>query len=208
LCPELATLRPFADPNTTASRQLQALQDAARTRGIELSIYQIAKPEEITGAIDAALAAGATALNVLASPLLNIQRRFIIERAAASRLPAIYQFPEAAEQGGLAAYGPRIVQLFRDVVSRQLVKLLKSAKPGDLPVEQPTRRAGLHRRRQSPFCAQWLEKRTAASYRRSWRVWQPQISARIGFDTQFLRYISRLCYICQLKSARVMNKTG
>jgi putative ABC transport system substrate-binding protein len=129
----------LADTDTTASRQLQALQDAARTRGIELSIYQIAKPEEIIGAMDAAQAAGAAALNVLASPVLNRWHRRIIERAAALRLPAIYQFPEAAEEGGLAAYGPRSVQLFRDVLSQQLVKLLKGARPADLPVEQPTK---------------------------------------------------------------------
>jgi putative ABC transport system substrate-binding protein len=128
----------LADPMAVVPGHFQALQDDARTRGVELSIYQIAKPEEIIGAIDAAMAAGVTALNVLASPVLNAQRRFIIERAAALRLPAIYQWPETAEQGGLAAYGQRIVQLFRHEVPRQLVKLLKGAKPADMPVEQPT----------------------------------------------------------------------
>jgi len=128
----------LADSNTTASRQLQALQDAARARSIELSIHRIAAPDEIIRAIDAAKEAGAQGLNVLASPLLNGQRRLIIERAAALRLPAIYQWPETAEEGGLAGYGPRVVELYRDVLSRQLVKLLKGAKPADLPVEQPT----------------------------------------------------------------------
>jgi len=127
-----------ADTNTTASQQLQSLQDAARARGVELSIQRIAKPEEVIGAIDAAKAAGAAALNVLASPVLFGQRRLIIERAAALRLPAIYQWPETAEEGGLAGYGPRIVQLYRDVMSRQLVALLRGTKPADLPVEQPT----------------------------------------------------------------------
>ena len=63
----------------------------------------------------------------------------IIERAAALRLPAIYQWPEVAEQGGFIGYGPRIVQLFRDVLARQLVKILRGTKPDDLPVEQPTK---------------------------------------------------------------------
>ena len=129
----------LADSNTTASRRLQAMKDAAQARGIELLIHQIAKPEEINGAIDAAKAAGAVALNVLASPLLFSQRQRIIEQTAALRLPAIYQWAEIAEEGGLAAYGPRVVQLHRDVVSRQLVKLLRGAKPADLPVEQPTK---------------------------------------------------------------------
>jgi putative tryptophan/tyrosine transport system substrate-binding protein len=79
------------------------------------------------------------AVNVLASPGLFAQRRLIIERAAALRLPAIYQWPETAEEGGLAGYGPRIIQLYRDVMSRQLVALLRGARPADLPVEQPTR---------------------------------------------------------------------
>jgi putative ABC transport system substrate-binding protein len=53
-------------------------------------------------------------------------------------LPAIYQWPEIAEEGSLFAYGPRIVQIFRQTFARQLVKLLRGAKPIDLPVEQPT----------------------------------------------------------------------
>ena len=49
----------------------------------------------------------------------------------------MYQFPETAEEGGLAGYGPRLRQLFRDVVSRQLIKLLQGANPADIPIEQP-----------------------------------------------------------------------
>src|SRR5207245_40286 len=84
-------------------------------------------------------AAGAGAVNVLASPLLFSSRAFIFHRLAALRLPAVYQFPEMAEQGGLIGYGPLLVQLFRDIVSRQLAKLLRGSKPDDLPVEQPTK---------------------------------------------------------------------
>jgi putative ABC transport system substrate-binding protein len=139
MTPGTRRIAALADSNTTASQQLQALQDAARARGVELSIQRIARPEEIVGAIDAAKAAGAAALNVLASPVLFGQRQLIIERAAALRLPAMYQWPETAEEGGLAGYGPRIVQLYRDVMSRQLVALLRGTKPADLPVEQPTK---------------------------------------------------------------------
>jgi len=60
-------------------------------------------------------------------------------RVATLRLPAVYQWPEMAEQGGLIGYGPLIVQLYRDIMSRQLAKLLRGIKPTDLPVEQPTR---------------------------------------------------------------------
>jgi putative tryptophan/tyrosine transport system substrate-binding protein len=76
-----------------------------------LFIQPIARPEEIAPAIDAAKASGAAALNVLATPLFFVNRRIIYERAATLRLPAIYQFPEMAEEGGLIAYGPRLVQI-------------------------------------------------------------------------------------------------
>jgi putative ABC transport system substrate-binding protein len=136
--PGLRRMAALADSNTTAPRQLQALQDAARARGVELSIDRVAKPDEIAPAIDAAKTSDAAALNVLASPLLFANRQVIIERAAALRLPAMYQWPEVAEQGGFVGYGPRLVQLTRDTMARQLVKLLRGAKPADLPVEQPT----------------------------------------------------------------------
>jgi putative tryptophan/tyrosine transport system substrate-binding protein len=61
-----------------------------------------------------------------------------MQRVATLRLPTIYQFPEEAEEGGFVGYGPRIVQVFREVMARQLVQLLRGTKPADLPIEQPT----------------------------------------------------------------------
>jgi putative tryptophan/tyrosine transport system substrate-binding protein len=101
-----------------------------------LSVDRVAKPEEIVPAIDAAKTSGAQALNVLASPFLTANQQVIIEHTAALKLPAIYFFPEMAEAGGLAAYGPRFSQLGRQT-ARQLVKIFRSAKPSDIPVEQP-----------------------------------------------------------------------
>ena len=109
--PGLRRMAALADSNATAAAQLQALQDAARARGVELSIHRIARAEEIAAAIDAAKASGAAALNVLSSPILFSNRQIIMQRVAALRLPAIYQFPEEAEEGGFIAYGPRIVQM-------------------------------------------------------------------------------------------------
>jgi putative tryptophan/tyrosine transport system substrate-binding protein len=137
--PGLRRMAALADKNTTAPLQLQSLQDSARTRGVELSIHQVTKPDEIAPAIDAAKTSEAAALNVLASPLLFANRQVIIERTAALRLPAMYQWPDEAEQGGFIGYGPRLVQLYRDIMTRQLVELLRGAKPADLPIEQPTR---------------------------------------------------------------------
>jgi putative ABC transport system substrate-binding protein len=135
----LRRIAALVDSNTTTPSQLRVLEDAARARGVELAIHQVAWREEIGSAIDAAKAAGAGALNVLASPILFTSRAFIFNRAEALRLPAVYQFPEMAEQGGLIAYGPPLVPLFREIMSRQLAKLLRGSKPADLPVEQPTK---------------------------------------------------------------------
>ena len=69
----------------------------------------------------------------------SIIAKIIFERVATWRLPAIYEWPEMAEGEGLLGYGPRIVQIYRDLVSRQVVKVLRGIKPADIPVEQPTR---------------------------------------------------------------------
>jgi putative tryptophan/tyrosine transport system substrate-binding protein len=74
---------------------------------------------------------------VLASPMLFQNRRVIIEQAAQLRLPAIYQWPETAEEGGLLGYGPRFIELFRER-ARMVAKILRGSKPADMPVEQPT----------------------------------------------------------------------
>jgi ABC-type uncharacterized transport system substrate-binding protein len=131
----------LADSNVTPPGHLQALQDAARHRGVELLVFGVARPDEIAPAINDAKVSGAEALNFLATPLFSVpgssNNRVVLERIAAVRLPAIYQWPEAAEEGGLAAYGPRFTQVYRQR-ARLLVKVLRGAKPADLPVEQPT----------------------------------------------------------------------
>ena len=129
----------LADPNNTLREQLQALQDAALVRGVALSIYRVAKAEDIAGAIDTAKSSGAEALNVLSGTLFFNNRQLILRRVVALGLPAIWQWPAEAEEGGLIGYGARLEQIFRDIVARQLVKLLRGVKPADIPVEQPTR---------------------------------------------------------------------
>ena len=118
--------------------KLEALQEAARARGIELSIYRITTGADIPTAVETAQVSGATALNVLASPMLYANRQLIMDRAAAMRMAAIYQWPETAEEGGLIAYGPRLMDLFRDLLPRKLAQLLRGTKVADIPVEQPT----------------------------------------------------------------------
>jgi putative tryptophan/tyrosine transport system substrate-binding protein len=131
----MATL---ADANTTAPQQLKTLRDAASARGIELAIFTIRTPEDIVPAMDEIKASGAAAINVLASPLLFANRRLIIERTRELRLPAVYAFPDLAEQGGLIGYGPRFTDLYH-LLGRQLVKILRGTSPADIPIEQPSR---------------------------------------------------------------------
>jgi putative ABC transport system substrate-binding protein len=137
--PGLRRMAVLADSKATQSPQLQVLQDAARARGVEVSIHRVASAEEITATIDTAKASGAAALNVLSSALLYGNRQLIMDRVAALRLPAIYPWAEEAEEGGFLAYGPRIVQIFRELMAPRLVKLLRGVKPADIPIEQPTK---------------------------------------------------------------------
>jgi putative ABC transport system substrate-binding protein len=135
--PGLRRMAVLIDVNYTKFAKLEALQEAARAHNIEFSIHRIAKGEEIAAAIDSAQASGA--LNILSSPLFYAHRHLIMERAAAAHLPTIYQFPEIAEEGGFAAYGPRLRQLFGEINSQQIVQLFRGTKVADIPVEQATK---------------------------------------------------------------------
>jgi putative tryptophan/tyrosine transport system substrate-binding protein len=135
--PGLLRMAALADSNVTAVAKLNEMQEAARARNIELSVHRVASGDEITEAIDVAQASGATALNVLASPMLHANHRLIMDRVAALRLPAMYHWPELAEEGGFAAYGPRLVQI-PEMGARLIVKLFHGTKPVDIPIEQPT----------------------------------------------------------------------
>jgi putative tryptophan/tyrosine transport system substrate-binding protein len=128
----------LADPNVDTPPYLQALKDSAKARGIELSVFSAGTPQEIVPALEAAKSSGAGGINVLASSLFFFNRGLVIERTNELRLPAVYAGPEMAEQGGLIGYGARLTEVFR-LWGRQLVKILRGANPGDVPVEQPSR---------------------------------------------------------------------
>jgi putative ABC transport system substrate-binding protein len=139
--PGIRRMAALADPSNwapRARRRLPALQEAAGAKNVELSIYPIARAEEIVATIDKAQASGATALNVLASEMLDGNIPLIIERVAALRLPAMYQWGMWAERGGFIGYGPPIDHL-ADLTARYAASLLRGTKPANLPVEQPTK---------------------------------------------------------------------
>ncbi len=128
----------LADTQITKPRRLKEIEDGARVRDVALLIYRVERSEDIRSALEEAKNNGAAALNVLASPMLHANRHDIIVTTAALRLPAIYQWPETAEEGGLIGYGPRFSEFMRQW-ARQLVKVLDGMRPTELPVEQPTK---------------------------------------------------------------------
>jgi putative ABC transport system substrate-binding protein len=137
LVPGARRMAALFDPIAKPPAQLQTLVNAARSHGVEVSTHPASRVEEIVPAVDAAHAAGAAALNVLASVVLNSHRHVIFERTIALRMPAIYQFPESAEQGGFAGYGPRLEEIYRQMAA-SVARLLRGERPQDLPVQQPT----------------------------------------------------------------------
>jgi putative ABC transport system substrate-binding protein len=138
LLPAARRMAALADPATKNEQQIAKLQQAARALGIELSVQEVATVDGIAPAIDAAKASGAEALNVLATALFGVHWQPIVERTTALRLPAIYQWPDIAPEGFLAAYGPRRTALWRRLAG-MVAKVLRGTAPSELPVEQPTR---------------------------------------------------------------------
>src|SRR3954453_6793826 len=126
----------LADPSTISTRD--QLMRAAGNLDVELVWFEAGNPDEVGRALDAIALAKVEAVIVSASPLLNAWRLQIIDRLRDARLPSIYQWPESAEDGGLLAYGPRNLLCYRYVVSL-VDKVLRGAKPADLPIEQPSK---------------------------------------------------------------------
>jgi putative ABC transport system substrate-binding protein len=124
--------------NRTAPLFLDQVKGAARTLGLQLQSVQARRPEDIETAFTSMSRERAGALLVLADAMFILQRRRIAELAAKHHLPAMYTLREHMEAGGLAFYGPSMVDNFRRAAV-YVDKILKGAKPGDLPVEQPTK---------------------------------------------------------------------
>jgi putative ABC transport system substrate-binding protein len=137
--PGLRRMAALADVNYINATKVYALQAAARAHDVELLILRVTKSDQIAAAIDSAQTSGATALNVWGSPLFFTNRHLIMERTAALLIPAMFIFPEEAEEGGFAAYGPSLNELYLEVNLQQVVKLFHGAKVADIPVEQPTK---------------------------------------------------------------------
>jgi putative tryptophan/tyrosine transport system substrate-binding protein len=118
--------------------QVQAAEVAAQALGVQLHRVEASSPEAFDGAFAAMTRAHAGALLVLGEPMFSQHRSRLAELAATSHLPAIYRIREHVEAGGLMSYGPSLPDTWRRAAT-YVDKILKGAKPADLPVEQPTK---------------------------------------------------------------------
>jgi putative tryptophan/tyrosine transport system substrate-binding protein len=122
--------------NPTNPIQLKGAQAAAATLGVKLEPVQIQGPDDVDSAIKAVR--GADGILMLESPLFTTHRARLAELASKARLPAIYGQKEYVEAGGLMSYGTHFFDLYRRAAS-YVDRILKGAKPADLPVEQPAK---------------------------------------------------------------------
>jgi putative tryptophan/tyrosine transport system substrate-binding protein len=139
IVPKLFRVAVLGNSNEPANRKtLNEIESAAKTFGVQLQPYDILTPKDIDAAFRTATKAHADALLVLASALLADHRAQIANLALKRRVPVMYFSGISVEAGGLMSYGPNLTDLSRRAAT-YVDKILKGAKPADLPVEQPTK---------------------------------------------------------------------
>ena len=117
---------------------LRETEVAARTLGLQLQTFEVRTPNDLDDAFEEMTRGGFQALVQVNDAMLFSQRARIVELAARRRVPAMYEGREFVEAGGLMSYGPNLAENFRRAAT-YVDKILKGAKPADLPVEQPTK---------------------------------------------------------------------
>ena len=137
MVPGLSRVAGLWDPSTGPS-QVGMSENAARAMKLKLQILEVGRREDLDAAFHAARHGQLQALSVFSSPVLASLHVEIIDRATEYRLPAIYQWREHAEAGGLMSYGPSLPAMWEQD-GALVAKVLKGAKPSEMPVEQPTK---------------------------------------------------------------------
>ena len=123
---------------THVDLDFKGLQVAARTLRVEVHSVEVRSPEELDGAFRAVAGVRADALVVVPSRLMNLNAKRIADFALERQLPAVSMWRSFADVGGMMTYGPNVPAMIRRAAT-YVDKILKGAKPADLPVEQPTR---------------------------------------------------------------------
>jgi ABC-type uncharacterized transport system substrate-binding protein len=136
--PKLRKLAIFADANGTKPAHLKELEEAAHSRGVEPLVRRVAKRDEVMPAIKDVQGAGAQAINFLATPLFSVNAASFIAQVRESGVASMYQWPENAEDGAFAAYGPRYAEMYR-LRARLDMQVPHGAKLADIPVQQPAK---------------------------------------------------------------------
>jgi putative ABC transport system substrate-binding protein len=121
----------------TGSSQLNALQKAATPLDIQIGILEVRRQSEFAGAFASARERRSDAMLMLSSPLVSTNGQILAELAIAHGLPAVTLFPDFARAGGLLAYGPNLLDMYRQS-GVMMGKVLKGTKPAELPIERPT----------------------------------------------------------------------
>jgi len=124
--------------STSDVSHLKATEAAAASLGFQLQILEVRYSNDFDSAFGAAKKGGAEALIELPSSFLATHRKSLVDLAAKSRLPAMYEHSGFANDGGLMSYGPNLPDIYRRAAT-YVDKILKGAKPANLPVEQPTK---------------------------------------------------------------------
>ena len=138
LLPNADAVGVLYDPNfRPAVDQLTALEKAAKTVALRLDVLRVGNDDDLSAGLQLLRNHRVSAMLVTAAPYFDTRRGRIIEFASENKIPAIYQFREYAVDGGLISYGPRITQSYRQA-GVYVGRILNGAKPGDLPVLQPT----------------------------------------------------------------------
>jgi ABC-type uncharacterized transport system substrate-binding protein len=122
----------------TEKDMLKAAEVAARALGVRLQFVEARGPEDFDRAFSDMTSAGVGALTMLPTIMLVNERKRLVDLVAKNRLPAVYPLREFVDAGGLMAYGPNLADVYRRAAT-YVDKILKGAKPADLPVEQPTK---------------------------------------------------------------------
>ena len=137
--PNLSRLAVLGNPtNSITAPSSRDAERAAQALGLEFRVFEAVRPEDLEKAYSAITKWGASALVTIGDAMFFSQRQRLVELAARNRLPAMYPETEFVQAGGLMSYGADTNYLFRRGAS-YVDKILKGAKPGDLPVEQPTK---------------------------------------------------------------------
>jgi len=136
---QVAILRqPGGQGERTEKDQLKEAEVAGRALGLRVQFVEATAPADIDRAFSDMTRARAGALSVLTGLMFFVERKRIVDLAAKNRLPAVYPWTDGVDAGGLMAYGAHLPDLFRRAAT-YVDKILKGAKPGDLPVEQATK---------------------------------------------------------------------